>query len=116
MPREHVLGDGQLRDEGAFLVDDGDAKAGGGVLIDAAEDTAIKADVALVGVVHPTDHLAQRRLAGAVLAQQGMDLAGADLDGDVPQGLDARELLPATAHLEAHGDAGPCGDVSGLLS
>ena len=50
--------------------------------------------------VHARDDLHQRGLAGAVLADQGMDLARADREADVLERLDARELLRDAAHLE----------------
>ena len=62
---------------------------------------AVQQHLAGIRLVDAADDLAQGRLAGAVLAQQGVDLAAPDIRGHVPQGLDARELLPAAADLQA---------------
>ena len=43
------------------------------------------------GVRQPVEDVHQRRLAGAVLAEQGMDLARAGLEVDVVVGDDARD-------------------------
>ncbi len=99
---EDVLGDGQLGDERELLVDDRDA--GGLALADVAEPhhLALVDDVALVAAerVDARQHLHQRRLAGAVLADDRVDLAGLHLDRHVVQRLDAGELLADGAHLE----------------
>ena len=52
---------------------------------------AVEADLALVGVQDAVDHLDQRRLAGAVLAEQRVDLAGRHPEADVVVGEHARE-------------------------
>ncbi len=54
---------------------------------------AVEVHGAAVGLQHAVDHLHQRRLAGAVLAEQRVDLAMADGEGDVVVGLDARKAL-----------------------
>ena len=101
VPCEDVLRDGQLWDQRALLVHDGDPEAGGCVLIDATQDVAVQQDLAGIRLIDAADDLAQRGLAGAVLAQERVDLAAAHVRGDVSQGLDAWELLPAGSHLEA---------------
>ena len=50
--------------------------------------------------VHPRQHLHQRRLAGAVLAADRVDLAAAHRQVDVLQRLDAGEGLGDPAHLQ----------------
>ena len=59
-------------------------------------------DLALVRVVEPVEDVHQRRLAGAVLAEQGVDLALPQVEVDVVVRDDAREALRDVAHLE-HG-------------
>jgi hypothetical protein len=49
---------------------------------------AVPADLALVGPDRAVDDLHQRRLAGAVLAEDGVDLAGRDLQAHPVVGLD----------------------------
>ena len=56
--------------------------------------------VALVGPVEPGEDVHERALAGAVLAQQGVDLARPQLEVDVVVGQDAREALDDPAHLD----------------
>ena len=73
-------------------------------------------DLAGVRLVEPVEDVHQRRLAGAVLAEQRVHLAAAELEVDVVVGDDARERLRDPAHLEdesppeplawlTHGDA-----------
>ena len=50
-------------------------------------------DLALVGLVGAGEHLDQGGLAGAVLAEQAVHLAGPDLQVDAVQRPHARELL-----------------------
>ena len=63
---------------------------------------ALEDDLALVGAVRvdAREHLHQRRLAGAVLAADGVDLARLDREVDVAQRLDAGERLGDAAHLQ----------------
>ena len=61
---------------------------------------ALPQDLALVGLVAGREHLDQRRLAGAVLAEQAVHLAGADVELDAAQGEDAGEALDDAAHLQ----------------
>ena len=56
-----------------------------------ATGRAVDADLALVRPVQAGEDVHQRALAGAVLAEQGVDLAGAQLEVDVVVGDDARE-------------------------
>ena len=53
----------------------------------------LQQDLALVGLVEPVEDVHQRRLAGAVLAEERVHLAAADVEVDVVVGDDARELL-----------------------
>ena len=66
---------------------------------------ALEDDVAGVAAcrMHPRQHVHQRRLAGAVLTADGVDLPGMDGDGDVRESLHSRELLGDGAHLEDGG-------------
>ena len=52
---------------------------------------AVEQDLALVRRRQPVEDVHQRRLAGAVLAEQGMDLAGPDVEVDPVVGDDARD-------------------------
>ncbi len=95
-----VLGDGQVGEEGRLLVDRGDAEGAGadGVVVDdrLAEDF----ERALVGGVGAGDDLDERRFAGAVLADESVDLPGAEVERDTAEGLDAGEGLVDVGQLE----------------
>ena len=57
-------------------------------------------DLAGVGAVEPVEHVHERALAGAVLAEQGVDLAEAEVEVDAVVGDDAGEALDDAAHLD----------------
>ena len=93
---EDVLGDRQVREERRLLVDDRDA----GVLRSRRrlrKSTLWPADLEVAGVaaVHAGDDLDQRRLAGAVLADECVDFAGLDVDGAAGQGTTGPKVLAA---------------------
>jgi hypothetical protein len=83
-------------------VNDDDAEAF--AIADAAEGAilALEADCPVIGAVRidAAQHLHQRGLARAVLADDGVYLAGADADRDVVERLDARKRLGDPAHFE----------------
>ena len=64
-----------------MLVDHADAGGDGVGRRPGAQRLAVEQDLALVGPVQPEEDVHQRGLAGAVLAEQGVDLSG--LDGEV---------------------------------
>ena len=64
---------------------------------------AVEQDLARVGREQPVQDVHQRALAGAVLAEEGVDLAGPDEQVDAVVGDDAGEALGDAAHLEARG-------------
>ena len=61
---------------------------------------AVEQDLARVRVVQPVEDVHQRRLAGAVLAEQRVHLALAELEVDVVVGEHPGELLRDSAELE----------------
>ncbi len=63
---------------------------------------AVEQDLALVGLVQPVEHVHQGRLAGAVLAEQAVDLARLDDEVDVVVGHEAAEPLGDAAQFELH--------------
>ncbi len=80
-----VLGAGQRRHQGEMLVDHADAERAGIARIADRDLLAAEQDLALVGRIEPHDAFDERRLAGAVLAEQRMKLAGLDLHRDVAE-------------------------------
>ena len=102
MRQEDVFGDRQQRDQRQLLVDDDDPERLDVVDVAKAPLLAIEDDrplIAAVGV-DAAQHLHQRRLAGAVLAHQGMDLAGVHGEIDVAQRLHACKALADAAHFK----------------
>ena len=67
---------------------------------------AVEQDLAAVGRGQPVQDVHQRRLAGAVLAEQRMDLAGPDFEVDAVVRDDAGIALRDAAHLERGGGHG----------
>ena len=106
--QEDVLSDGHQRDEREFLVDDDDAQRLG--VVNAAELPldAVVDDGALVaaGRVDAAQHLHQRGLAGAVLADEGVYLAPAHRQVHVLQRGNRAEPLGDPAHRQNVGRAG----------
>ena len=84
---EHdVLGHGEVVDQHEVLVDHADAQLDG--LAGRVDDLGLAPDqdLALVGLLQAVEHLHQGRLAGAVLADQGVDLALGHLQVDLVVG------------------------------
>ena len=99
---EDVLGDGELGDEGELLVDDDDAGALRGLDVLERHLLALEHDLPAVGAVgvHAGQHLHERRLPGAVLPADRVDVAAADGHRDVVERADPREQLGDVPHLE----------------
>ena len=97
---DDVLGHGHHRDEHEVLVHHPDAVpdrvAGGGE----RDRLAVQEDLAFVCVVEAVDDVHQRRLAGPVLAEQGVHLTAPDVEVDAVVGDDAGEPLRDSANLE----------------
>jgi hypothetical protein len=53
--------------------------------------------------VRPGQHLDQRRLAGAVLAEQAVHLTVTDVEVDTAERTDTREGLDDAVHLQQRG-------------
>ena len=101
---EDVLGDGQVREESRLLVDDRDTERPGvGGPVDLRR-LPVQKDRPAVGLVDAGQDLDQRALAGTVLADQGVDLAGQESERDVVEGLCRREALRDPAQLRARRD------------
>src|SRR5206468_1700079 len=119
---EDVFGGAEVRDQVEFLVDDVDAEVHrplGGIDHDGL---AVENNLAAVRLLGAGQDLHERRLAGAVLADEGVDLAGTHLEADAVERDDTRVALADPAHLEegsgggghalrlAAGGRGTCGE------
>src|SRR3989454_4776072 len=71
-----------------------------------ADFAAIDHNLPRVGLVNAVENVHERGLAGAVLAQQGMDFASADVQRHAVVGDDSREGLADLCDGEANGGAG----------
>jgi hypothetical protein len=106
-PEPDVLGRGQRVEQREVLVDHADAERARLGRALHAHRLPVPAHLALVGLHGAVDDLHHRRLAGAVLAEHGVDLAGLDAQRDLVVGADRRVLLADAAEFQSeHGDAG----------
>src|SRR5690348_6117818 len=80
LTRKNVLSDGEIVEHHRFLMNDADAELRGFLRRGDDDRRAIENDRAAVRRVHARQNLHQRRFAGAVLADQRGDRAGAELE------------------------------------
>jgi hypothetical protein len=106
---DDVLGDGHHRDEHEVLVHHADAGGDRGVRRVDLDRPAVEQDLPLVLRVEAVEDVHERRLARAVLAEQRVHLAFAQVEVDVVVGEDAREAFRDSAQLE---DRRVCGGSS----
>ena len=100
---EHdVLGDGEDGDEHEVLVHHADAGGDGVTGPGERDGLVVDEDLALVGLVEPVEHVHQRALAGAVLAEQAVDLPRLDDEVDVVVGHEGPEALGDAAQFQLH--------------
>ena len=92
-PERDIGGGIERRHQAGVLIDHGDAERER--LRGRADLGMTAADEDLAGIAQfgAGEHAHQRRLAGAVLTHQGMDLAGPDIERDAPQRTHAGEAL-----------------------
>ena len=103
MTEEDVLGDGEGWNEAEFLEDHADAESTGIVGRADLDRRTVDRDLALVRRVDPLQDLHQGRLAGAVAADQGVDLALAQVEVDPVQDAGAGEALADPGHPHRDG-------------
>ena len=101
--KEDVFRHGQVRAETQLLVDRGDADRFGLVRGESLVGDAVEGDRARIGLMHPGDQIDPGALAGAVLAHQGMNLAGIDIEADPVEHHIAGERLGQVARAENGG-------------
>ena len=95
-----VLKHGERRDQAEVLEDEADARlAGLGRRVDHGRN-AVDQDLALVGDVDAVERLGERGLAGAVLAEQGVDFAAVQLEVDRVVGDQRAEALGQAADVD----------------
>ena len=75
------------------------------LLLEAGDLLAVEDDRAALGLDQAQKRAAERRLAGAGLADHAEDLAAADVERGVVDGLDRTGLAPAQAVVERSADA-----------
>ncbi len=99
---EHVLDDVEVVAQGEVLVDDLDAEGGGVARAGDVAGPAVDGDGAAVDAVDPGDAFDQRRLAGAVVTDEGAHLAGVDGEIDLGEDFDGAEALGYAGEFEQH--------------
>jgi len=90
---DHVLGDGERRHEPKVLMHHPHARVEGVARRRERDRLPVQLDLALVRPVQAGQDVRERRLAGAVLTEEGMDLALGRLELDPVVGDDARKPL-----------------------
>ena len=90
---QDVLGHAQGRQQRELLVDHDDAGLERRLWRERGHDRALELQPAFVRLEMPAHDLDERALPGAVLAQNGVDLSGHDLAGDVVERLRRTETL-----------------------
>src|SRR5699024_97486 len=95
-----VLGDGEAVDDVELLVDGGDAETEAGDRVRDGHRLAAERDLALRGLVRSREDLDERGLAGPVLAEQAVHLAGGDVEVDAVERPGAGEELDDATHRQ----------------
>ena len=100
LPHEHGFGDREMRDEMKFLMDEADAGLVHGLRRDRVQGAPADRDRAGIRLVDAGQDLDDGRLAGAVLADEAVDLARPDLEAGAVEGADTRKGLDDVAQAE----------------
>ena len=107
--QENVVGDRELGNQVELLVDDPDAGVFGLARAREPDRPAVEMDLAFKIGDGPGQDLHERALARAVLAANGVDLAGARGEARRPGARDAAKALGDMPHLEPGHRWGRCG-------
>ena len=99
-PEDDVLGHRLRRHEREVLVDHADAGRDRIARRVERDRPTVEQDLATVRTVQAGEDVHERALAGAVLAEHGMDLADAQVEGDPVVGEDTREGLDDAPSLQ----------------
>ena len=97
---EYIFSHGEVRAEVDLLKHRGDAHFDGSLRRSGTDGLALEEDLARVHLIDAGQALDQRRLTGAVLAQQGVHFAGAEREVHLVQRLDAGELDLDPPHFQ----------------
>jgi hypothetical protein len=100
MAQEDVLSDGEAVNDVELLIHRGHAVSQGHDRARQGHPLTVDEDLARVRLVRAGEHLDQGRLAGPVLTEQAVHLAGPDVKVDAVEGARARELLDDAVHLK----------------
>ena len=90
-------------DQALLLVDHADAQSFGVLGRMDLDRLSVQLDVARVGSVEPGEDIHQAGLAGAVFAEQRVDLAALDVQAGVVDGQHVAKALGDVAHAERRG-------------
>ena len=101
---EDVLGDRQVGEDHRLLVDGRDTQPLGILGRCHPDRLTVHEDLARIELLDAGHDLDERRLAGAVLAQQGMDLAAVEREGHVRERLGRPERPGYVTHLQDRRD------------
>ncbi len=99
-PEKNIFGDRELRNEVQLLIDDADAERERVARAADLHRLAMDDDLARVLAIRAAEDLHQRRLPGAVLAEEHVHVAGLERQVDAVERDDARERLADPPHLE----------------
>ena len=109
-PHEEVARDAHQRVEREILVDRADPRRAGIARRAEVDRLLVDIDLALGRLVHAREDADQRRLAGAVVAEQRVHLAAIDLEIDAVQGGERAEALDELLDADdgrGHGQSPP---------
>jgi hypothetical protein len=95
-----MLGDGEVLEDGGALVGAAEAGTGTGGRAEADERAAGEVDAAGIGLEGAVEEADDGALAGAIGADQRVDLALLEVEGDVAHGEDPAERLGETPRLQ----------------
>ncbi len=101
--QREVVGDARRLDEEIVLGDEGDAGPPRGARVAEGDEPSLPANLAGVGLQEPGGDGDERRLAGAVLAEEGVDLARLHPEARPVEGADRAERPPDARQLEREG-------------
>ena len=111
LAHEEILGDGQIRDEREFLEDRHDANGDRVGWAAEGDRLAVVGDRARVRGMNPAQDLHHRALAGAVLAEEGVNFSRLTGELRAVQRDDAAEtLVDASGAKEGHAVRNPLAD------